>query len=269
VSIEKFVDVMRLDLSLLTADLPACREGGMTSVLFSVFLLLQTVAPVAGVQVSVPRQVNGRLSVEGNAPTPSSFTLRLMPVGGGTAPSLTIRPKIDETFRAPLPAGEYRVGAPSGLRFAFSRGKSKSNAFRSGTNRGVLNPNATIYKPNATILKYLRPFKTGRREFKSEVDSRDPTSVNFEGRAVTVTIPKTDKEGFFPEGPSTVCIEGARQCYTAPQDHGIDPHVEIVELTEGKHALLFTALSGGVSGRTVHFALLRPGRFGNLVDCPG
>src|SRR5215469_9312562 len=60
------------------------------------------------------------------------------------------------------------------------------------------------------------------------------TSVKFEGRAVTVTIPKTDKGGFFPEGPSTVCIEGPHQCYTAPRDYGIDPRVEIVELTKGK-----------------------------------
>jgi hypothetical protein len=88
------------------------------------------------------------------------------------------------------------------------------------------------------------------------------TSVKFEGRAVTVTIPKTDKD--FPDGPSTVCIEGPRQCYTAPRDYGIDPRVEIVELTKGKPALLFTASSGGVSGWSLHFALLRPGRFDNL-----
>jgi hypothetical protein len=95
------------------------------------------------------------------------------------------------------------------------------------------------------------------------------TSVKFEGRAVTVTIPKTDKDGFFPEGPSTVCIAGPRQCYTAPRDYGIDPHVEIVELTRGKPALLFSASSGGVSGRSLHFALLRPGRFNNLDDILG
>ena len=91
-------------------------------------------------------------------------------------------------------------------------------------------------------------------------------SVKFEGRAVTVTIPKLDKDGFFPEGPSTVCIEGPprRQCYTAPQDHGIDPQVEVVELSKGKPALFFSASSGGVSGRSLHFALLRPGRFDAL-----
>jgi len=93
----------------------ACRESGLISVLFSIFLLLQTAAPVTGVQVSVPRQVNGRLSVEGGAPAPSSFTLRLMRDGGGTAPSLTIRPQVDGTFRVLLPPGEYRVGDSSGL----------------------------------------------------------------------------------------------------------------------------------------------------------
>jgi hypothetical protein len=73
----------------------------MTSVLFSVLLLMQT---------AVPREVIGRLSVEGNAPGSSSFTLSLMP-----GPSLTIRPQIDGTFRLQLRPGEYRVGAPGGL----------------------------------------------------------------------------------------------------------------------------------------------------------
>jgi hypothetical protein len=65
---------------------------------------------VTGVQLPVPREVTGRLSVEGDAPAPSSFTLPLMP---GMA--LTIRPQIDRTFRVQLPPGEYRVGAPGGL----------------------------------------------------------------------------------------------------------------------------------------------------------
>ena len=106
----------------------------MTSVLFSVFLLLQTAPPAAGVKVGkvgpsittqlvVSRRVTGRLSVEGDDPAPSSFTLPLMPPGAGTpsalpagaSTSLTIRPQIDGSFRVVLPPGEYRVGAPSGL----------------------------------------------------------------------------------------------------------------------------------------------------------
>jgi hypothetical protein len=87
------------------------------------------------------------------------------------------------------------------------------------------------------------------------------TSVKFERRAVTVTVPNLDKDGFFPEGPSTLCIEGPprRECYTAPKDYGIKPKVEIIELSKGKPALLFSAASGGVSGFSLHLALLRPG----------
>ena len=89
----------------------------MTSVVFSVFLLLQTASPAAGVRV-----VTGHLSVEGGAPAPSSFTLPLMAGGGVPTPalpaagrSLTIRPQIDGAFRVQLPVGEYRVGAPGRL----------------------------------------------------------------------------------------------------------------------------------------------------------
>jgi hypothetical protein len=87
----------------------------MTSVVFSVFLLLQTAAGV--------KAVTGRLSVEGEAPAPSSFTLPLIPGGGAQTPvspagasgQLTIRPQIDGSFRLQLPPGEYRVGAPGRL----------------------------------------------------------------------------------------------------------------------------------------------------------
>ena len=93
----------------------------MTSVVFSVFLLLQTASPAAGVQV-----VTGHLSVEGGTPAPSSFTLPLMAGGGAPTPalptsalpanrSLIIRPQIDGSFRVQLPPGEYRVGAPGRL----------------------------------------------------------------------------------------------------------------------------------------------------------
>src|SRR5262245_59124414 len=77
----------------------------MTSLLVAVFLLLQ----------SVPRQVTGRVSVEGGAPYPSSFTLQLMPVGAGRASTLAVRLQIDGTFRVVLLPGEYRVGGSSGL----------------------------------------------------------------------------------------------------------------------------------------------------------
>jgi hypothetical protein len=87
----------------------------MTSVVFSVFLLLQTIGGA--------RFVPGRLSVEGGAQTPSSFTLPLLPDGGTPTPvlrgnagrALIIRPQIDGAFRVQLPPGEYRVGAPERL----------------------------------------------------------------------------------------------------------------------------------------------------------
>lgn len=71
-----------------------------------------TVASVAvtGVQLVTPHEVTGRVSVEGGAPDPSSFTLPLVPTT-----QLTIRPQIDGGFRVQLPPGEYRVGAPWGL----------------------------------------------------------------------------------------------------------------------------------------------------------
>jgi hypothetical protein len=92
----------------------------MTSVVFSILLLLQTAPPFAGARV-----VTGRLTVEGGAPAPSSFTLPLMAVGAATVTppalpasatrSITIRPQIDGAFRVQLPLGEYRLGAPGRL----------------------------------------------------------------------------------------------------------------------------------------------------------
>jgi len=88
----------------------------MTSVVFSVFLLLQTISSAA-------TMIGGRLTVEGSAQSPSSFTLPLTLVGAQIAPalpvnanrSIIIRPQIDGTFRVQLPAGEYRLGAPARL----------------------------------------------------------------------------------------------------------------------------------------------------------
>jgi hypothetical protein len=92
--------------------------------------------------------------------------------------------------------------------------------------------------------------------------------VKFMGRAVTVTHPGTeDKDGMFPSGPATLCLEGApRQCYTMPDKIGKNPHAEVVEIKPGLPALFFSAESGGTSGWGVHFALLRPGRTKYLQD---
>ncbi len=86
------------------------------------------------------------------------------------------------------------------------------------------------------------------------------TLPRFEGRAVTVTAAETDANGFYPKGPASICVEAPpeRQCYTAPKDFGRNPRVAVLELKKGELALFFSAASGGVSGYTIHFAVLRP-----------
>jgi len=91
---------------------------------------------------------------------------------------------------------------------------------------------------------------------------------SFMGRAVSVVEPKLDPDGFFPEGPASVCVEflPQRQCYTAPKDFGRNPAVTVVQLEKNAPALFFSAVSGGVSGFEIHFALLQPGRAKDLED---
>ena len=89
----------------------------------------------------------------------------------------------------------------------------------------------------------------------------------FMGRAVTIAEPELDADGFQPKGPASVCIEGPqRQCYTAPKEFGRFPSVTVVQVKKDEPALLFSAASGGVSGWTIHFALLRPGTGKDLED---
>ena len=97
----------------------------------------------------------------------------------------------------------------------------------------------------------------------------DQPLPEFMGRAVTVVESKLDADGFFPEGPASVCVEFVpqRQCYTAPKTFGRNPKVAVVQLEKGVPALFFSAAGGGVSGFPIHFALLRPGETKNLEDC--
>ena len=91
----------------------------------------------------------------------------------------------------------------------------------------------------------------------------------FVGREVTITDPGTqDPDGFYPKGPATVCVEGPpqRQCYTAPQEFGNGAAVSVVQVRNDMPALFFSADSGGVSGWSIHFALLRPGMRNDLED---
>ena len=97
---------------------------------------------------------------------------------------------------------------------------------------------------------------------------RDGDLSKFMGREVTITEPERDPDGFFPKGPASVCLEGLsqRQCYTAPKDFGNSPAATVVQVEKDMPALLFSAASGGVSGWTIHFALLRPGTRKDLQD---
>jgi hypothetical protein len=95
-----------------------------------------------------------------------------------------------------------------------------------------------------------------------------PPPKSFMGRPITVVVPKLDADGFYPLGPASICVEGPplRQCYTAPEDFGRAPKVEIVQIDTATSALLFSAESGGVSGFMVHYALLLPGTGPELED---
>jgi hypothetical protein len=93
----------------------------------------------------------------------------------------------------------------------------------------------------------------------------------FMGREVTVTESELGSDGYYPKGPASVCVERPpqRQCYTAPQNFGRSPKVEVIEVQKDEPALFFSAKSGGVSGFTIHFALLQPGDGKDLVDLFG
>ena len=87
------------------------------------------------------------------------------------------------------------------------------------------------------------------------------------GREVTIAEPELDEDGFQPKGPASVCVEGPQQqCYTAPKTFGRFPSVNVVQVEKNVPALLFSAASGGVSGWTIHFALLRAGTGKDLED---
>jgi hypothetical protein len=89
----------------------------------------------------------------------------------------------------------------------------------------------------------------------------------FMGRKVTIIEPKIDANGF-PKDPVSVCVDGPpqRQCYTAPEGFGRIPMVEVIQVDRDTPALFFSAESTGGSGWQIHFALLRPGTGGDLLD---
>ncbi len=89
----------------------------------------------------------------------------------------------------------------------------------------------------------------------------------FMGRDVTIIEPELE-DGLFPKGPASVCVEGPPQrlCFTAPKQFGKSPTVIVVQLKQDLSALLFKAESGGVSGWTIHFSLLRTGTGRDLEE---
>src|SRR5437870_4291438 len=102
----------------------------------------------------------------------------------------------------------------------------------------------------------------GSRDTSAQSARRGQDLPKFMGREVTIIVPeKLDADGFFPNGPASVCVDGPpqRQCYTAPKEFGNSPTVAVVQVEKDMSALLFSAASGGVSGWQIHLALLRPG----------
>src|SRR5580700_8828215 len=83
--------------------------------------------------------------------------------------------------------------------------------------------------------------------------------VTYLGRQVTLVDPGTqDPDGFYPKGEAKVCVQGqqGKDCYAAPKGVGRAPSLSVVDLRKGESALFFEAASGGVSGFSLHFALL-------------
>jgi hypothetical protein len=83
----------------------------------------------------------------------------------------------------------------------------------------------------------------------------------FMDRAVTVTEPIPDADGYYAKGSASICLEGPpqRQCYSAPDLYGHVAKVQLVEVQKGLSVLLFEAESVGTSGYGIHVAFLRPG----------
>lgn len=103
-----------------------------------------------------------------------------------------------------------------------------------------------------------------------QTEQRNPEIPKFMGREVVVYPPpgNDDGSGVSPPAPAKVCMEGPpqEQCYTTPKDFGWSPEVELVEFAKDRSALLFSASTGGVSGRGIHYALLAPDGGKELED---
>jgi hypothetical protein len=122
----------------------------------------------------------------------------------------------------------------------------------------------SVHSASAIIAAFLA---SGLTTAGAQTVRRTPDVAKFMGREVTIHEPEHTVDNF-PKGPATVCIEGPprEQCYTAPQEFGNYPGVELVQLAKDIPALLFSASSGGVSGWEIHLALLVAGQEKELQD---
>ena len=84
-------------------------------------------------------------------------------------------------------------------------------------------------------------------------------AVTYSGRLVEVVDPGTNPGSLFPKAEAKVCVTGqqAKNCYTAPKGFGREPKLSVIDLSKGEQAMFFEVASGGVSGWSVHFALLK------------
>ncbi len=100
---------------------------------------------------------------------------------------------------------------------------------------------------------------------RASAQSAPPAALKFMGRDVVVVDSGPDPaDEFFPKGPASVCLAGQpRQCYTTPRPAG-HPVASVVQVKRGMPALLFSSDSGGVSGTSISFVLLRLGAGGDL-----
>lgn len=71
-----------------------------------------------------------------------------------------------------------------------------------------------------------------------------------------------------PAGPISLCLDIPPQpaCHVTPKDYSYNPNVQLIQLTIGEPAILFSSENYGMSGWGVRFALLRLNQKNRLED---
>lgn len=95
-------------------------------------------------------------------------------------------------------------------------------------------------------------------------------AVIYSGRSVEVVDPGTYPGGLFPKAEAKVCVTGqqAKNCYTAPKGFGRVPKLSLIDLSKGEQAMFLEVESGGVSGWSLHFAVLKFCDQKQVPGCP-